>query len=258
MAAVSGPRWEKPRIVYDVDDVLWSLDRRVFGQLGIPLEKHIEYRIQDNPLLTPAEREAVMAAYCDQQTFVDIEFELPAASEIFRPEQLGAHVEIRSNCYSQAIADQKAMEVARLFPDLRPDQLILQTISTKTYRKDLRDDTFIFVDDSPYNIAKSDARFNIIPRQNQNTSEYSQAVMLRAQDFGPRPRDELMRSKNVFRPERPISQGSGMARKIVYNDPFSVLSSQEHADEAYIIYVDNLKEANELIFRLVEQIFTSN
>lgn len=44
------------KIIFDVDDTLWSLNKKVCTNLNIPYEKIITFSVYENPLLTKNEK----------------------------------------------------------------------------------------------------------------------------------------------------------------------------------------------------------
>lgn len=152
-------------IVYDVDDVLWSLLRRVTGRLGIDYEKASRiFKINENTALSPREQEAIFAAFGDATMFEEIEF-LAGAEEILRPRELGAVVKIKSNSFSTRIAELKTTQLLAHIPGLAPEDLMMPAIDgkTETYQKKFDETMTILVEDSPYNVALSHALVNVMP-----------------------------------------------------------------------------------------------
>lgn len=164
------------KVVYDVDDVLWPLNQRVFAHLQLDFRKDIVYNVSTNPLLTPAERRAVLDAFHQAETFVDMDF-YPGANEILQSEPLGATVRIHSNCYTPAIAELKRTQIQQILPQMKPAFIKMSLISTNPNHKQVDADAFVFVDDNPYNIAGSKAPVNIVPRQPWNTTTEAAQVL---------------------------------------------------------------------------------
>jgi hypothetical protein len=83
-------------------------------------------------------------------------------------EQFGAKVYINSNCLNQEIVNFKR---SFLHKELGiPDDQIILNIITDVKVKPLDNDMYIFIDDSPYNISNSKAKYNIIPNKPWNKS----------------------------------------------------------------------------------------
>lgn len=161
---------EKKLIVFDRDDVMWELNRRVAKITGIPYEKFICFSVLENPLLTEEEKERVMEAYRNVDTFKDIPF-IPQVVELINDiytNHPAYEVRIISNCLTQEIADVTLPQMMAA-TGLPRENIQLNVIScTEHLQKKLPDDIFIFVDDSPYNIALSKAVHNIMPARRHN------------------------------------------------------------------------------------------
>lgn len=164
------------KVVYDVDDTLWALNERVFARLEIDFRKDTEYNVMDNPLLTPEEGRALLDGFRQADTFVAMDF-YPGADEILAVESLGATVHIHSHCYTPEIADLKRAQLRQLLPDLNPNFINMALISTDPNGKELDEDTFIFVDDNPYNVKDSTAPINIMPKHPWNTTTKAVKVL---------------------------------------------------------------------------------
>lgn len=157
------------KIVYDYDDVLWGLNLRAYDRLKIPFENSVDFSVFDNPHLTPSQREALIATYQTADTFTNIDF-FPSIEDILRVEELGATVYINSNCYNQTVLELKRQQLQQVLPQLNPAHIQFNLIGKNANRKVIDADTDIFVDDSPYNIATSHAKINIMPVYPWNTT----------------------------------------------------------------------------------------
>ncbi len=209
------------KILYDVDDVLWPCTQHVFGKLNIPIERETDFRIENNPELTPTERDAIIHEFQNADNFAEMNF-YASARDILRPEELGAMVGIHSNAYSEAIAQHKLRQIPELLSKIRPEQLIVNVVTPQTNRKQISSDILAFVDDSPYNIRGSRAKFNFVPRRPWNDNSLMRKVMLKnggeiIQDSATAPLDDIWTSD----------------------------------DYKYIIIVDDLVTINEMIYQLV-------
>lgn len=217
----SNAKYVIPEIIYDVDDVLWPLVDRVFAKLKIPLEKETDFNFQANKLLTDQEKSDLLASFSDPQTFDQMNF-YPGFEDILRPEELGAKVFINSNSYSEAIAKQKRQQIQAVLPNLSKDRLTLNIISDHANKKRIRPNAFIFVDDSPYNIALSDALINILPLKYWNDTEQARRHML---DSG------------------------GM---IIQPTPENLREIVQKPNQKYIIYGKDLPEINQIIYQAIK------
>lgn len=217
---------EHPRlkILYDVDDVLWPFTQRIFNKLNIPLEKETDFHIENCSQLTVGEREVLMYEFQNADNFAKMNF-YPAARDILRPEELGAIVGIHSNAYSEGVAQHKLQQIPELLPELPPEQLTINVVTPQTSHKQIPADTLAFVDDSPYNIRSSRAKFNFVPRRPWNDNPLMKQVMLESggeviQDFQSVPLDDIWTTDNY----------------------------------KYIMIVDDLATINDLIYQLVTKL----
>lgn len=156
--------YSRPKVVFDVDDVLWPLGEVVARRLGIDPERYFyQFSVKDNPALTEKEREAIIMAFADPRYFMEIEF-FAEIENIMRPRELGAIVKIKSNSFSEQIAKLKIQQLLAVVPGLREDDIQTNIIHYgQSHGKTIDPDTTIFIDDSPYNVATSPATANIMP-----------------------------------------------------------------------------------------------
>lgn len=156
-------------VIFDVDDTGWGLNDRVCNILGIDISKIKNFYIKHNEELDENQKELLLEKYSDPKMFENIEW-YDGFDTIFSLEQFECEVHINSNCNTQAVRETKHTElVDKLsFPD---DRVILNVI-TDAKHKDLDDNIYILVDDSPFNITKSKATYNISLRKPWNTSKF--------------------------------------------------------------------------------------
>lgn len=164
------------KVVYDVDDVLWPLNERVFANLGLEFQKDITYNLRDNNLLTPTQQSAVLDAFHQADTFREMNF-YPGAKNILQVEALGATVRIHSHCYTEEIAELKRTQIQQLLPEMKPSFIKMAIIADNPNYKQVDADAFVFVDDNPYNIITSKAPVNVVPRQPWNTTATAAQIM---------------------------------------------------------------------------------
>lgn len=173
---------EKLKVVYDCDDVLWDLNTRVALRNGIDPNCLVNFAMLENEALTMPERQAMLAGFRDADSFVDIKF-YDGANDILNAENFGAAVMINSNAYSAEIAALKKEQLLKLLPEMEPGRMRINVIDPDgACHKEIERDLFIFIDDSPFNVALSEAKINIMPSRLWNTT--------------PRAR-EIVRKKNV-------------------------------------------------------------
>ncbi len=167
------------KIIYDIDDVLWGLNFRVMERLGLEYAKitDVDYARTD---FSPEESERVFRAYEDPELFVDMDF-YPGIERLLDVEKYGAEIYINSCACSDAVVKQKYQEMRRALPNLKTERLNIHSIAGQTkYAKTIDANTLIFVDDGPHNIARSQAKYNIMPRKPWNTSESAKRFQGRA------------------------------------------------------------------------------
>lgn len=167
----------RPKVVYDCDDVLWPLTERVCGKYRIPLGKQTVFRIQDDPNLTDTEKQALATSFEEVENFRDMQF-YPEISELSEISALGAEVVVNSNCFNEEIAESKRAQLSATLPFLRKEDLCVNVVTPHTNRKTIGDDVLAFVDDSPYNISTSKALINLVPIRSWNTTADAKQIML--------------------------------------------------------------------------------
>lgn len=177
-------RWQKhssygkpPLVVYDVDDILWSLMDRVTEHLGIDYNRATYlFSVRDNPKLTPEEKRAIIDDFANPKMFENIQF-YPGAEDILKVEQMGAHVRINSNAFNAEIGRLKTEQLLAHIPDLTPEHIQMNIINPKdTHKKEMNPDTVIFIDDSEHNILLSPAVINVMPTDRPMWCTNSEAI----------------------------------------------------------------------------------
>ena len=158
-------------VIFDVDDVMWYLNERVAQIKGIDFNKFTMFSVPDNPLLTEEEKQIILNAYKEVETYKNIQFIQPVVDLINNiyhnyPEY---PVRIVSNNYDQAVKDVKMEQLLQVL-DLPEDQIHLRltTTTSELNGKKLPDEFFLFVDDSPHNIVKANAMHKVMPARLHN------------------------------------------------------------------------------------------
>lgn len=168
---------EKLKVVYDCDDVLWDLNTHVALLKGIDPNCLVNFAMLENEALTMSERKAMLAGFRDAKSFVDIKF-YDGADRILEAEELGATVMINSNAYNEAIAELKREQLTKLLPEMTPEKMRINVIDPDgACHKKIEKDLFIFVDDSPFNVALSEAKINIMPRRLWNVTPKAKEIV---------------------------------------------------------------------------------
>ncbi len=210
----------KLKIIFDVDDVLWSLTKYACQKCHIKYGRQSDFHLQNDPNLTPAEVDLLINTFCDPETFREMTF-FDDIEHIFDVENYGAEVTINSNCYDPKIITYKRQNLLRIFPHLSEHKLNFSLVTPKTNHKDIPSDIFVFVDDSPYNIASSKAHFNLMPKKSWNTNSKARETAL----------------KN---------------HKILVTDWQAKLPELVEKPARYVIPISNLKETNNFIQQSVK------
>lgn len=152
-------------VVFDMDDVMHLFNEHVSQITNVPYEKFTSFNAYKNQDFTEGERQRILDAYRNPDTYKNIQFIRPVVNLInrlhLRPD---VHVKVVSNCASRGIRDIK-YEQLRAVLDLADRDIVLHVIDmeTESFRKELPEGVFLFVDDSPYNIQASDAVHRIMP-----------------------------------------------------------------------------------------------
>lgn len=162
----------RPIVVFDVDDILWSLNKRAAKLAGIPYEKIHTYNASDNDQLTDEEKDRLNKVYFSTELFEEMNF----YEGIERINNLDAEVHIISHVLQTEAAELKKKNLLKVL-SIPEENIHLQLVSLGTNKKELLENTFIFVDDSPYNIVNSTATYNIMLSKPWNTSDKAYEIM---------------------------------------------------------------------------------
>lgn len=154
------------KVVFDVDDTLWSLNKRIASKTELNYNKLTVFSAHDNPNLTETERDILLSSYANSKMFENIKWDI-GIEEI---NTLPADIYINSNNATQEIADLKRNQLHDILTI--PDDHIIMNITgnnkSAITKKHISDDVYILVDDSPHNIEMSKAKFNIIIKRPWN------------------------------------------------------------------------------------------
>ena len=148
------------KVIFDVDDTLWSLNKRVARITGIDYNKLTIFSVHDNTNLTEKEKQEMLRVYADTDTFRDIEWD-------------DGIEHINSNNSTEEIAKVKREQLHSIL-NIQDDHIIMNITGLKKSsitKKVIDGDTYILIDDSLHNIEMSTAVYNIIIRRpwNQNS-----------------------------------------------------------------------------------------
>lgn len=138
-------------IVYDMDDVLINLNNTVCDMLKIPLSTVTLYEIKKCPFLSDDEKERMLKAYAQVETFQLARFN-PGATRICDVQASGeAEVFIHSTSLTQEIADLKYQRLTSTIPGLKGTNI---NLVSGTHKKPEFVGADTIVEDSLENILK--------------------------------------------------------------------------------------------------------
>lgn len=165
------------KVFYDVDDILHNLTERTAAHVGVDMNLWVDYHIQESLYYTPEQISHIVRTFEEPNIFQEMQF-YPGTEAILAPRQLGAYVGLNTNSFTQAVADTKMPQLLARVPHLCESDVINNICgATGALRKELDPQTFIFVDDSPYNIAKSPAQVNVMMKKPYNVTPHAYEVM---------------------------------------------------------------------------------
>lgn len=164
------------KIVYDIDDTLWGLNKKVCEKLNIDENKISKFEIKGIDELSKEQQDSIIYEYTNPDNFENILW-YDGAIDILKPEELGAKIYIKSNSTNEEIANLKYMQIKEIM-NIDDSRLQLNIITVgECKKKVLDDDMEIFIDDSPYNIANSTAKVNIMLNHPWNTSVDAEKII---------------------------------------------------------------------------------
>lgn len=167
------------KIIFDMDDTLWSLNKRICQHTGIPYEKIITFSIHENPLITESEKQMTLSSYGNPAMFENIEWfdGVNQLNNMIHDENI--NVFINSNSANETCSALKRRQLHEIL-DIPDDHIIINTTGCKkktVIQKTIDSDTYIFVDDSPHNVAMSPAKYNIMIKTPWNQSDAGKAIV---------------------------------------------------------------------------------
>lgn len=135
------------------------------------MKKFSQFNIYTNPDMTEAEKARVLDAYMDTDTYRKITFHqelLDLVNRIHR-DYPKYRVFVNSNCSTEPILREKWEQLTkRLILPSEQIQMNLINIRTGSFHKQLPEQFFLFVDDSPHNIILSEVDHRIMPAKPYN------------------------------------------------------------------------------------------
>lgn len=165
------------KTVFDIDDVAWDLSGTVAKKVGVNYEDLIDFHILQNERLAMEKRLAINDCYRQMETFQNMQF-YPGFDQVMDLQKIGALIQMNSNSFSVEVRDSKISQIFAAAPGVWYDHLRFNVVDEKTtLKKRFDDDTYILVDDSPYNVAISPATWNIMPCVPWNQTTKARAVV---------------------------------------------------------------------------------
>ena len=149
----------KLKVVFDLDDTLWNLNERACQLTGVDYSKINNFKLHENVLLTDEEKAKMWELYQDPELWRDLPW-LEGATEIHELDSDVVEVWLVTNCLNTAVQEFKRSFLSKALH--LPEERIILNVTTATSKK-MPEDTFIFVDDSPFNLMASKAKYNLIP-----------------------------------------------------------------------------------------------
>lgn len=164
------------KIVFDVDDVLWSFNARVCRRAGIDERKLTTYNTTECHLLTDGEKRTLLERYSDCDSFMDIVWN-DGTEKIHTLRKNGDRLYANSNCFGHEVAQVKGMQLMEGL-GFDPDSMSLNVVEHgKRNKKEIGSDVDIFVDDNLHNVACSQATLNIVPEKPWNLNPVERNVV---------------------------------------------------------------------------------
>lgn len=153
---------KKKKAIFDVDDILWGLNERIANILSYDINKITNFSIRKCYLIEEDTQNKIIDLYRDVNIFKNMDF-YNGVENLMILEEVGVDVQICSNSMTKEIAIEKTEQLLKKIINLREEQLQMNIISEKTHhQKKMDNGVWVLVDDSPYNIAASEAEIDIM------------------------------------------------------------------------------------------------
>lgn len=153
------------KIVYDVDDTLWGLNRVVYPMIapGLTEKDAITFNCTKNPHLTKEQQQRALKLYSDPEIVKLCKF-FDGIERVFDLEVSGkAEVWISSSNSGEDTKQMKEGRLLREIPNVNPEHLRLTTGFDHT-----REPGDILVDDRADNVINSDFKYYVLINQPHN------------------------------------------------------------------------------------------
>lgn len=165
---------KKIRVVFDMDDILWDLNKVATDMAKIPYNNIICFHVKENPLLSEEQKKTLKQAYSSDELFDNLVW-YEGADKIFSLESKDVEVSINSNCLGANVVERKHKLLHSLYA-VDDSRLILNDL-TKGVAKEIGDGITIFVDDSPYNHVMNKAKYHVMMNKPWNVSDMGRVVL---------------------------------------------------------------------------------
>lgn len=163
--------------VWDVDDIMWRQNERAAETCGIPFEKLVDFHVNENPLLTAEEKQALNACYANPNHFLAIPWGVGLA-RIPDLVNYGVRSRINSNTFSAEGRDNKITSLRVQIPRLDELNQHYGLVNDKTtVQKPFDKNDLILIDDSPYNVAKFPGPIIVTPMTPWIVTEKAQGLL---------------------------------------------------------------------------------
>ena len=165
------------KVVFDVDDTLWGLCKKVYSDLGIDINLMDSFMVAECERLTDDEKKRIIEAFQNPDTFKNIKW-YEGVEEINQLSELGIEAWIKSNNFGIDVRDTKAKELAEVLT-IPSERIILNLVTASEIQSDkgIDKDVDVFVDDNPRNLASSKAKINIAIKAPWNTSDSARIIL---------------------------------------------------------------------------------
>lgn len=170
----------KPRsklAVFDNDDVLCDFLDPMLMAAGIEPERFLDYHTELNDGISAADVARLRAAFLNLALYDQIVYD-PEIERLGELIELGGEIGIASNTARADIGEIRRRQILERVPMLRTEDICMNVITQEqNLQKTIPPNTFIFVDDSPYNIATSTAELNIMRTRRWNVTEKARRMV---------------------------------------------------------------------------------
>lgn len=165
------------KVVWDVDDIMWPQNYEAAKACGIEFERLVDFRVNENELLTTEEKQRLNARYASLEHFRNIPW-CRGLANIPGLAAYGVRSQVNSNTFSAEGRNLKVMQLHQQIPRLDELAQRFDLVNEKnTGKKRFDDDAMILVDDSPYTIAEFPGPIAVTPVTPWIITPKAQALM---------------------------------------------------------------------------------